>query len=560
MMLDAHVVSVNMRVMTELVREPTVARRRTHSPLPERVDVAVIGSGPGGLVAAANLAQRGLRVAVFEGHYTAGGCATQFARGPKRAQYHFDIGLHYVGDCGEDGQIPRLLREVNVDVKFRPMDQDGFDTLIYPGLRFRIPADVARYRDRLVSVFPHQRRAIDRYVKLLSAVMVAGRAMDRRPTVREMLPLALAGLRLAPHRNATIGTLLDGCGANDPALRAVLLGQSGDYGLPPSRASAMLHLGLAGHYFRGAFYPEGGGQVIADRLAARVEALGSSLHLRHPIERVIIENGRAVGVRVAPRGGDPARDVRADLVISNADLKRTLVDLVGPEHLPTGWVTRAEKFEMAAALFMTFLGVEGSIEGMGATNYWQFDSFDVEAAYADTRSEIAPRGCYVTSASHKDPDHAGHHAPRGVTNVEVMTFAPGSLARFAVDERDVAGWDYRRNERYHAIKQRIEDDMIQRLEHLFPGTARRIVFRESATPVSHMRYTGASDGTGYGLAATPEQFFERRPGYRGPLPGLYLCGASTRSGHGIVGAMTSGRNVANCVLRDRARGSVSARR
>jgi phytoene dehydrogenase-like protein len=94
---------------------------------------------------------------------------------------------------------------------------------------------------------------------------------------------------------------------------------------------------------------------------------------------------------------------------------------------------------------------------------------------------------------------------------------------------------------------------------MFPGTAERIVFRESATPVSHLRYTGASEGCGYGLAATPEQFFERRPGYRTPVAGLYLCGASTRSGHGIVGAMSSGRNVANCVLRDRARGSVSAR-
>jgi len=70
--------------------------------------------------------------------------------------------------------------------------------------------------------------------------------------------------------------------------------------------------------------------------------------------------------------------------------------------------------------------------------------------------------------------------------------------------------------------------------------------------VSHTRYTGASDGTGYGLAATPAQFLANRPGSRGPIPGLYLAGASTRSGHGIVGALSSGRKAARAILADAA--------
>jgi phytoene dehydrogenase-like protein len=536
--------------------EPSVARRRAHAKLADRVDVAIVGSGLGGLVAAANLARAGLSVAVFESHYTAGGCATQFARGPKRAQYHFDVGLHYVGDCGPDGQIPRVLREVGVDVSFRPMDQDGFDTFIFPGVEFRVPASVDRYRDRLVAAFPRERRAIDRYCKLVRAVMVAARAMDKRgwPPLKDLPALALAALRFAPHRHATIGAVLDGIGARDPALRAILLGQSGDYGLPPSKVSAALHLGLAGHYFRGAYYPEGGGQIIADRLCARIESLGGTIHLRHPIERVLLEDGRAVGVRVAPRAGGPAHDVRADVVLSNADLKKTLLDLVGPEPLPSDLVRRTKDYEMAGALLITFLGVEGEIAGMRAANYWAFDTLDTESVYADTgHGEIVTRGCYITSASFKDPAHALHHAPAGITNVEVMTLVPGSLERFGVDPRRAASWDYKRDERYHAIKARLEEDMIRRLDAVFPGTAARVVFRETATPVSHARYTGATDGTGYGLAATPAQFFDRRPGYRTVVPGLYLCGASTRAGHGIVGAMTSGKHAAGAILKDLAR-------
>jgi all-trans-retinol 13,14-reductase len=539
-------------------------RRRAHGGVPERVDVAIVGSGLGGLMSAAYLAQAGLRVAVFESHYVAGGCATQFSRGPKSARYHFDVGLHYVGDCEADGPIPRMLADVGASVDFLPMDQDGFDTLVFPDFRFRIPAELERYRDRLVAQFPHETRGIDKYVKLVDAVMKVSRTMERNEGkklgLRDVASIALPGLRLAPHRESTIGEVLGGL-VRDPKVVAIMLGQSGDYGLPPSKVSALLHMGLAGHYFRGAYYPRGGGQLIADRVAARVEAAGGTIHLRTPVERILVERGRAVGLRLAAKAGEPARDVRAELVISNADLKKTLLELVGPEHLPTEWLRKTERFEMAAALFMTFLGVEGELGsfGMGRTNYWQFDGYDVERFYATDRGEgpIGVAGCYVTSASMKDPESPGH-APPGMSTVEVMSVVPSDPRRWGVARGGELSWTYKHEATYLERKQGVEDDMVRRLEAMFPGVSARIRFRESATPMSHTRFTGASDGTGYGLAATPEQFMQKRPGYRGPLPGLYLTGASTRAGHGIVGAMMSGRAAAARVLRDRREASAHA--
>lgn len=536
----------------------TDSGRRARADVPSEVDVAIVGAGLGGLVAAARLAQRGLRVAVFESHYTAGGCATQFTRGPKSARWHFDVGLHYVGDCREGGTIPRILSEIGAHpVEFDEMDPGGFDTLVFPDFRFRIPADLDQYRDRLVATFPHERRGIDGYVRLVRAVMKVSRLMERhegrRPPLLELARVALDGLRLGPHRNATIGQVLDGL-VRDPKVRAVMLGQSGDYGLPPSRASALLHMGLAGHYFRGAFYPKGGGQVIADRISERIEDLGGSIHLRTAVERILIEGGRASGVRLAPRAGEPARDVRAKLVVSNADIKRTLLELVGPAHLPASWVTRAEGFEMAAALFITFVGLRGDGRDLGMTssNTWQFDGYDVEDFYrsgAAKEGELSTRGCYVTSASLKDPSNGLHHAPAGHTNVEVMTIVPGSPARWGAGP-DATSWAYKHGATYLERKSAVEADMIRRLDMLFPGAASRVVLTESATPMSHARFTGATDGTGYGLAATPEQFMQGRPGYRAPVQGLYLTGASTRAGHGVVGAMMGGRAAAARILKD----------
>ncbi len=484
-------------------RAAKAEKRRAHLATPESVDVAIVGAGLGALVAGAHLARQGFRVACFEQHYVAGGCATQFSRGPKRARYHFDVGLHYIGDCGREGAIPRLLREVGVELGYERLDPDGFDTLVFPGLEFRVPADLDRYRDRLRALFPRETGAIDRYVRIQRATMKVVRVLDARggrTSFRTLFAMGLAGLRVAGIQARTIGEVLDGCGVRDPALRAIMLGQSGDYGLPPSAASAVLHFGLAGHYFHGAYYPRGGGQTIADRLAEVIERAGGTVHLRRGVERILVgPSGAVEGVRLEARGGEPARDVRERVVLSNADLKMTLERLVGVEHLPASWVQRAKGFEMAAALFLTFLGVKADLRAMGMrnANYWQFDDFDTEKVYrAAAGGDLRARGAYITSSSLKDPTNATHHAPAGVTNVEVMTIVPGSAAPWGVAPDEAEAWRYRETAVYRERKAALEEQLIGRLDALFPGAARAVVFRESSTPVTHVRFTRATGGTG----------------------------------------------------------------
>ena len=528
----------------------TAARVRT--PVPERVDVAIVGAGPGGLMAAALLARAGQKVAVFDQHYVAGGCATMFERGRSDARWRFDVGLHYIGDCGPDGKIPQLLAAAGTAIDYVPMDQDGFDTLVFPGLRFRIPAGHEAYRARLIQHFPKEKKGIDLYVRLLQEIDRTTRKMDAsggKLGLSMAMDTLLHGRLLLKYQNATIGQVLNDVTA-DPALRAVILGQSGDYGVRPSQASAMLHCGLANHYFRGAFYPKGGGQAIADALADTIEAAGGSLCLRRGIARIVVENGRAVAVETEPHQGQSQR-VDARIVLSNADLKATLLHLIGPAQLPDGWVQKAEQFQMGGALFLACFGLQGTPaqNGLSATNFWQFDDLDVERFYDAGDTGGAPRGCYVTSGTAKDPQTPGH-APDGHTGVEVMTLAPGRPEQWGVTPASLADDSYRKHPQYIAKKQAIEDDLVRRLDALCPGSASRIVFRESATPLTHTRFTRASDGTGYGLAAIPSQFLRQRPGYRGPLAGLYFCGASTRAGHGVVGAMMSGEQAAKRILAD----------
>jgi phytoene dehydrogenase-like protein len=137
-----------------------------------------------------------------------------------------------------------------------------------------------------------------------------------------------------------------------------------------------------------------------------------------------------------------------------------------------------------------------------------------------------------------------------VETVEVMALVPGRAEAWGVATTDADSPHYRKAGLYQEHKARVEAELVARLERLFPGSTRDIVHRESATPVTHTRFTRATAGSGYGLAATPDQFLERRPAVRGPLPGLYFTGASTRSGHGVLGALASGAQTARAVLKD----------
>ncbi len=519
--------------------------RRCSEPIPEEVDVAIVGAGTGGLCAGAYLARAGLRVAVFDQHYVAGGCATRFARGSAGARYMFDVGLHYLGECDPGGVFEKVLQPLDVSIDWAELPRECIERLVFPDFEFRLPAEMELYRSRLLELFPQERRGIDKYLRMV--MQVGGIqpklfATGAKVTAPVLWHVFVRGQMLMLHERATAEKFLDGC-TRDPRLRAVILGQHGAYGLPPSEVSILLHAGLANHYFGGAWYPRGGGQILSDKLALAIEEAGSSIHLRRGIERILIEGGRAVGVRTLPRGGEQ-HDVRARVVVSNADISRTLLDLVGAEHVPRRWLRRQQRWVMPSAMFSTYLGVRGDLgeQGMTAGNTLQYDSYDTDAYYKANRGNPRPmpQGCYITNSSLKDPGGL-NHAPDGHQAVTIMSMLPAEPTAWGITPEQIADGSYRRVLAYQERKRAIEDDLIGRFDTLYPGTAAAITFRESSTPASQSRYTWAEGGTGYGIAGIPKQFQKARPDVQSPIPDLYWCGASTRTGHGIIGALLSGR-------------------
>jgi all-trans-retinol 13,14-reductase len=532
----------------------TVHTDRFRDPIAPAYDVVVVGAGMGGLVSAALLARAGRRVLIVDGHYVAGGNATVF----RRRRWEFDVGIHYIGDCGPNGTIPRILRTCGAEgVRFRPMDAD-LDCCTFPDFDFAIPRDRETFRARLLARFPSEARGITRYFRFLAQVDRAQRAMMERARWRRLVALVRAPLVLR-WGNGALGAFLDSC-TRDPRLRAVLTAQNGTYAVAPSRVSAILHAGLQNHYLvDGGWYPEGGGQVMADRLAEAIEEAGGHVRLRTRATRVEVDGGRVTGVALESRHHGALR-VAAPVVISDADLKRTVLELVGAEHFPPAFVARVKRFEMALPLFVVYLGLDVPPAWLpyGNVNRWLFDSYDFDADYRCLTTGALPERpfLYIATASHKDPENR-RLAALGHTNLQVMTLVPAAPKFWGVSEASLRDGSYVRSEAYCFMKEQVTRRLLAQAERVIPGLAEHIVYREAATPLTHTRFTGSTGGTSYGIAATPAQFLARRPGASTPVAGLYLAGASTRSGHGIIGAMVSGVTAADAIL---AQGMVPALR
>ena len=504
-------------------------------------DVVVIGSGIGGLGAAALLAKAaGRRVLVVERHYTAGGFTHTF----HRPGFEWDVGVHYIGQVHRaDSPAAALIDYVTEGRLHWNAMPDVYDRVIASDLRFDYVAGRQRVRDDLARTFPRETGAIDRYFKAI-------RSCVRRVApyyVGKVLP-PLAGRLIGPllrapflrYARRTTGGVLDDLGASRE-LKAVLAAQWGDYGLPPGQSSFGIHAIVVDHYADGAAYPVGGASRIAASVLPIIERAGGALVVSADVDRIVVEDGRAVGVRMAD-----GREIRAAAIVSDAGVRATFDRLLRGPAPPTAEPAFARLRQLAgtAGHLCLYVGLTfpDASPRFDPANIWVHPTLDYDANMSAFTADLnAPFPfLYISFPSEKDPTF-GMRYPQHHT-IEVVTMAPyDAFASWAN-----SSWK-RRGADYDELKQRLSDRLLRELYRHVPAASGAVTACELSTPLSTRHFAGAPRGESYGLAHSPARFESRDVGPRTPIQRLFLTGQDV-SMCGVMGALSGAATTASAML------------
>ncbi|MEO8259707.1 MAG: NAD(P)/FAD-dependent oxidoreductase [Acidobacteriota bacterium] len=513
-------------------------------------DVVIVGAGHNGLVAAALLAKAGLKTLVLERGEQVGGCAitSEIAPGfrcPALAhRAAIDPAILGALELSRHG-----LEIIRPAARVWAPAADGRSLTIWADearaareIAAFSPADAARYPEFLSSV-----AAISRVLRALMATLPPSAGHLSAAGVIDLLKAAKTFRALG---NADAYRLLRWLPMpaadfarewfeSEPLLSIVAAGGTlGSFLGPRSggSAAALLWLGAGeGHPIAPGWTARGGIGRISDALAAAARAAGAEIRLGTVVRQIVVQAGAAAGVVLSSGDVVPAR-----LVVSNADPRRTLLDLVDPVHLPPEFVEGVQQIRMRGSLAKINFAVSSLPRFGGRRGLGGLDRPEQEAALSgwvrlcpgmdalERAFDPIKYGKYsddpwieLAIPSILDPDlaPAGQH----VVSAYVQ-FAPYSL-------RD-STWE---RERGH-----LADLATAAIERHAPGFAGSVVARQIITPLDLETSYGLTGGQIFHGELALDQLLSGRPllgwaRYATPIRRLFLCGAGTHPGTGLDG-------------------------
>jgi prolycopene isomerase len=484
-------------------------------------DAIVIGSGLGGLSAAARMSTAGLRVLVLEQHVYAGGYAHHFLRKVRgtKTVYDFDVALHQTGNLMPGRRVHDILTKLEVLPQLKCRQFDIAYRSVGPDHDLQIPAAAAAYEALLCETYPEHAAGIRDLFRVMDEIDRPGEGGGPSATAFACM-------------DQTLQQLMD-AHVPDERIQGIFATLWGYIGSTPAEASAFLYAQMWNSYhLGGCFYIEGGGQALSDAFVHVIESHGGQVLLNTEVTGIETEQGRISGVETKKKGR-----FRAPVVVSNAAAPLTFHQLLDDESLATADIERVDGLPVSCSIHQAYVGIRGDAAALGLPDRTAFHArsydFGEELRGMET-GDYDRQGWMLGNHTLADPGHV----PPGRSILHASVMADGRI------------WQDLDEASYQERKRELENFLVDRLAEAIPDVRERIEICETGTPHTMQRYSLNPNGAIYGYACTPSSHSIHRPQPRTSVPGLYLAGAWTFPAAGFTGTMLSGWNTAGLVFED----------
>ena len=490
-------------------------------------DVVVIGSGIGGLVTATQLAAKGAKVLVLERYLIPGGSGGYF----EREGYRFDVGASMIFGFGDKGTTNLLTRALDaVDMKIETIaDPVQIHYHLPDKLELKVHRDYQAFLQELIALFPHEEKGIRSFYGECWDVFNCLNSMELlsleepRYLMRVFFQKPLSCLGLAKYLPVNAGDIARKY-ISDPKLLKFIDMECYCWSVVPAAKTPMINAGMvfSDRHYGGINYPKGGVGQIAQKLADGLTQAGGEIKYKARVTNILIENGKAVGVKLAD-----GQEYRAQRIVSNATRWDTFGKLLPSEYTPNKEKRWRQRYKKSPSFLSLHLGVDSSVLPEGTEcHHILLENWD--------KMENSEGTIFVSIPTLLDPSLApeGHHI--------IHTFTPSWIE----DWQGLSPQEYQQKKEAAAAK------LIHRLEAIFPRLSAGLDYQEVGTPRTHRRFLGREDGTYGPIPRRKLAGLLGMPFNRTSIPGLYCVGDSTFPGQGLNAVAFSGMSCGHRVAVD----------
>jgi phytoene dehydrogenase-like protein len=488
--------------------------------------IIIIGAGFAGLGAGIYGQMNGYRTEIYEMHDKPGGLCTSW----KRKGYTFDGCIHWLvgsnpnsgfNDYWQEVGIAQGREFINMDEYIRFEGADGRTLIFY--------CNVDRLEKHLLEFSPDDREPINEFISGVRMGLAFDVPSEKSSSISRIFRKIGTGFKFAVNAGKMQRWLKITAGEFSERFKDPLLREAIKEIWMPEFSMLFMCFTFAYLHNKNAGYPLGGSTPMSQTLERRYLSLGGKINYKKRVEKIIVENDRAVGIKL-----DDGTEYRADRIISAADGYTTIFSMLEGKYADDKTREPYEKWPIFQPLIFAGIGVNRSFTDLSLTVSGLSCPLTEPVEIGDRiRNRL-----WVHIYNH-DPSMA----PEGKTSIIVMMESKYDYwEKLAQDETA-----------YRAKKDEIARILVEQLDKRFPGIATQVEVVDIATPITFKRYTGNWQGSFEGWLLTPENSYTMMKPMPNTLPGLsnfFMCGQWVQPGGGLPTGIISGRTLINKLCKE----------